>query len=268
MNQVEIDGKTYFMPSDWNELTRKQVLFVSRLFQGQLSMVDFKLRALFKFLSVSPKVLKRIHPEDAYFLGESLDFLFKEVSLTKNLLPVLRTGRRKYHGPADDMMNCTFGEFTMANSLLDAFAKSKEQKYLDEMVAVFYRPRKWFWFIRKAYSDNQDPRKKFVNRSLKRRCQRIDRLDYEVKYSIFLFFSGVLNSLPLLYPYIYEQQGGTGSEDNGWASLIISLADGKTDDKSLETVMNSNLYNVFIGLNKKAKEYHEYMHKIDSHDRY
>ena len=23
MNQVEIDGKTYFTPSDWNELTKK-----------------------------------------------------------------------------------------------------------------------------------------------------------------------------------------------------------------------------------------------------
>ena len=268
MNQVEIDGKTYFMPSDWNELTRKQVLFVSRLFQGQLTMVDFKLRVLCKVLSVSRKVLMRIHPEDAYFLGESLDFLFKEVCLTKNLLPVLRTGRRKYFGPADAMMNCTFGEFTMANSLLDSFSKTKEQKYLDEMVSVFYRPRKWFWFIRKSFTDNQDPRKRFVNRSLKRRCQRIANLDYEVKYSIFLFFSGVLNSLPLLYPYVYEQQGGIGSEDNGWASLIISLADGKTDDKSLETVMNSNLYNVLIGLNKKAKEYHEYMTKIESYDRH
>ena len=67
MNQVEIDGKTYFTPSDWNELTKKQVLFVSRLFQGQLTMVDFKLRALFDFLSVKTKVTKRIHPEDAIF---------------------------------------------------------------------------------------------------------------------------------------------------------------------------------------------------------
>jgi hypothetical protein len=268
MNQVEIDGKTYFMPSDWNELTRKQVLFISRLFQEQLTMLDFKLRVLIKFLSLKQKVIKRIHHDDAYFLCESFDFLFKEVSLTKNLLPVLRTGRRKYFGPADAMMNCTFGEFTMANSLLDSFSKTKDQKYLDEMVAVLYRPRTWFWFIRKTFTDNQDARKKFVNRTLKKRGTRMAVLDYNIKYSIFLFFSGVLNSLPILYPYVYEQQGGTGSEDNGWASLIISLADGKTDDQSLETVMNSNLYNVFIGLNKKAKEYHEYMHKIDSYDRH
>ena len=268
MNQVEIDGKTYFMPSDWNELTKNQVLFVSLLFQGQLTIVDFKLRALFKFLSVSPKVLKRIHPEDAYFLGESLDFLFKEASLTRNLLPVIGTGWRKCVGPSDAMMNCTFGEFTMANSLLDSYSKTKEQKYLDEMVAVLYRPRKRFWFIRKTFTDNQDPRKKFVNRSLKKRCTRIAALDYNVKYAVYLFLSGVLNSLPVLYPYVYQQKGDADSEDNGWASLIISLADGKTDDKSLETVMNSNLYNVLIGLNKKAKEYHEYISKIESYDRH
>ena len=175
---------------------------------------------------------------------------------------------RKYVGPSDAMMNCTFGEFTMANSLLDSFSSSKDQKYLDEMVAVLYRPKKWFWFIRKYFTDNQDPRKKFVNRSLKKRSGIMASVDYHVKYSVFLFFSGVLNSLPDLYPYVYQQKGDSGSEDNGWASLIISLADGKTDDKSLETIMNSNLYNVLIGLNKKSKEYHEYMSKIESHDRH
>ena len=268
MNQVKIDGKTYFTPSSWNELTRKQVLFISRLFQGQLTMVDFKLRALFDFLLVQPRILKRIHPEDAYFLCETLDFLFSEVFLTRNLLPVIRTGRRTFTGPSDAMMNCTFGEFTMANSLLDAFSKTKEQRYLDEMVSILYRPRKRFWFIRKGFSDSQDPRQRFTSRSLKTRCKRMARVEYSIKYSVFLFFSGVLNSLPALYRYVYEQKGDAGIEDNGWASLIISLADGKTDDKSLETVMNSNLYNVMIGLNKKAKEYHEYMTKIESYDRH
>ena len=268
MNQVEIDGKTYFTPSSWNELSRKQLLFVSRLFHGQLTIVDFKLRALFYFISITPKIKKRLHPEDTYFLCESLHFLFEEVSLTRNLLPILKTGFRTYVGPSDAMKNCTFGEFTMANSLLDSFSTSKDQKYLDEMVTVLYRPKKWFWFIRKNFTDNQDARKKFVNRSLKNRSGIMASVDYHVKYSMFLFFSGVLNSLPELYPYVYQQKGDSGVEDNGWASLIISLADGKTDDKSLETIMNSNLYNVLIGLNKKSKEYHEYMSKIESHDRH
>ena len=136
------------------------------------------------------------------------------------------------------------------------------------MVAILYRPKKWFWFIRKNFTDNQDARKKFVNRSLRKRSGIMASLDYHVKYSVFLFFSGVLNSLPELYPYLYQRKEDSGGEDDGWASLIISLADGKTDDKSLETIMSSNLYNVLIGLNKKAKEYHEYMSKIESYDRH
>ena len=94
------------------------------------------------------------------------------------------------------------------------------------------------------------------------------KIDHCLKHSVLLFFTGVLNSLTSLYPYVYRQKEDTDSQDNGWASLIISLADGKTEDKSPETVMNSNLYNVFIGLNKKAKEYQEYLDKIEDHGRH
>ena len=103
----------------------------------------------------------------------------------------------------------------------------------------------------KYFTDNQDLRAKFMNRTLKKRASTIGQVEHCVKYSVYLFMNGVLNSLPALYPYVYRQKDDAGSQDHGWASLIISLADGKTDDKSLETIMNSNLYNVFIGLNKK-----------------
>ncbi|MCX6303507.1 MAG: hypothetical protein NT040_00925 [Bacteroidetes bacterium] len=268
MNIVEIDHIRRSLPSEWNELSRKQLLYVSRLFSAKLTLVEFRVKALFVFLSLKRKSFKRIASEDAFTLCESLDFLNKEVTLTRNLLPVIKAGLRKYFGPADEMVYCTFGEFTLACSALDEFQKTGEEKYLDELVAILYRPKKYFWFIRKYFTDNQDPRRKFINRTLKKRAGKIARVDHCVKYSIYLFFNGVLNSLPGLYPYVYQQKAETDSQDNGWASLIISLADGKTDDKSLETIMNSNLYNVFIGLNKKAKEYHEYMSKIESYDRH
>jgi len=268
MNLVQIDNIRRFLPSTWNELTRKQLLHVSRLFRGELCLADFRIRALREFLAIKWKIFKRIDPEDAFVLCETLDFLTREVTLTRNVLPVISTGLRKYYGPSDAMTNCTFGEFTMASSVLEEYHKSGLEDQLDQLVAILYRPKKAFWFVRNYFTDNQDPRKKFVTRSLKKRCTRMAALDYHIKYSVFLFFSGVLNSLPVLYPYVYQQKGNAGSEDNGWASLIISLADGKTDDQSLETVMNSNLYNVFIGLNKKAKEYQEYVDKIESHGRH
>jgi len=268
MNQVQVDNIYRSLPSTWNELTREQLLYVSGLFASKLPLVEFRVKALFEFLSMKRTALKRIAPEDAYALCESLDFLNKEVNLTRNLLPVIKAGLKKYLGPADAMMYCTFGEFTLACSALDEYQKTGEEKYLDQLVAILYRPHKLCWAIRKYFTDNLDPRAKFMNRTLKKRAGKLGRVDLGVKYSIYLFFNGVLNSLPALYPYVYRQKDETDSQDNGWASLIISLADGKTDDKSLETIMNSNLYNVFIGLNKKAREYHEYLDIIESHGRY
>jgi len=223
---------------------------------------------LWEFLSIKRKVFRKIDPEDAHFLCETLDFLTKEVTLTKDVIPMIRINLRKYYGPADAMINCTFGEFTLASSVLDEYHASGAEAHLDRLVAILYRPKKAFWFIRKHFTDHQDPRVRFMNRSLKKRVGRMAKVDYYLKYSIFLFFTGVLNSLTALYPYVYRQKDETDSPDNGWASLIISLADGKTDDKSLETVMNSNLYNVFIGLNKKAKEYQNYLDKIENHGRH
>ncbi|MDD4554026.1 MAG: hypothetical protein PHP04_07495 [Bacteroidales bacterium] len=268
MNQVQIDNIYKLLPSTWNELTREQLLYVSGLFTSKLPLIEFRMKALFEFLSVKRKLLKRVAPEDAYVLCESLDFLNKEVTLTRNLLPVLKTGLKKYYGPTDAMVYCTFGEFTLACSALDDYQKTGEEQYLDQLVAILYRPQKFCWSIGKYFTDIQDPRAKFMNRTLKRRVGKLRSIDHCEKYSVYLFFNGVLNSLPALYPYVYSQKDETDSQDTGWASLIISLADGKTDDKSLETVMNSNLYNVFIGLNKKAREYHEYLDKIESHGRY
>ena len=268
MNLVQIDNIRRLLPSTWNELTREQLLHVSGLFASKLPLVEFRVKALFAFLSMKRKALKRIAPEDAYTLCESLDFLNKEISLTRNLLPVIKSGLNKYHGPADAMVYCTFGEFTLACSALDDYQKTGEEKHLDQLVAILYRPQKFFWIIRKYFTDNQDPRAKFMNRTLKKRAGKLGKVGHRVKYSVYLFFNGVLNSLPSLYPYVYRHKDEIDSQDNGWASLIISLADGKTDDKSLESVMNSNLYNVFIGLNKKAKEYQEYLDKIEDHGRH
>jgi hypothetical protein len=268
MNDVQIDKIRRPLPSTWNELTSRQLLFVSRLFQGMLTISDFRVRALREFLSVKRKVFRKIDPEDAHFLCETLDFLTKEIALTSNVIPVIRTGLKKYYGPADAMTNCTFGEFTLASSVLDEYHKSGDEAHLDQLVAILYRPKKVFWFIRRHFTDHQDPRVRFMNRSLKKRISRMAKVDYCIRYSVLLFFSGILNSLTGLYPYVYRHKDDFDSRDNGWASLIISLADGKTDDKSLETVMNSNLYNVFIGLNKKAREYQEYLDKIEDHGRH
>ena len=262
MNQVKIDSISRNLPSSWNELTKYQLIFISKMLRKGLSIVDFKVSTLFEFLSVKMKVFQRINSEDAWGLFKTLDFLLSEVTLTRNLIPVIRSGLFKYLGPSDGLLYCTFGEFTQAHTRFEQYVETKSSSALDELVAILYRPKKFGWVIRRYFTDSPDPRLRFKERSFKRRIRKIRKVDPLIKYSVFLFFSGCLNSLPKQFPNVYRKKEDTASSAGGWISLIISLADGKTDNHSIDLVVNSNLYNVFLGLEQKSIEYFEYLDKI------
>ena len=263
MNQVKIDNISRNIPSSWNELTKNQLIFISGMLHKGLSVVDFKVITLFEFLSIKMKVFKQINSEDAWCLCKTLDFILAEVTLTRNLIPVIRPVFSKLYGPSDGLLYCTFGEFTQAYTRFEQYVETKSSSALDELFAILYRPKKFGWFIRRYFTDSPDPRVRFKERSFKRRIRKIRRVDPLIKYSVFLFFSGCLNSLPKQFPNVYRKKEDTASSAGGWISLIISLADGKTDNQSIDLVVNSNLYNVFLGLEQKSIEYFEYLDKIE-----
>jgi len=267
MNKVRIDSASFQLPSSWDELTREQFLFVSNLFNRRLSIIEFKVKVLLHCLAIKPILINRIEPEDIHFLCQSFDFLIKDVSLTKNLIPVISKRFFRFYGPSDKMLHCTFGEFTRAHNRLDQYIKTKDENVLNEIIAILYRPKKSFWFIRKYLTNNKDPRRKLHDISVKKRTVKFSTIDPNIKYGIFLFFTGVLNSLPIQFPNVFRKKEDQG-EDNkfGWVPLVISLADGKTDDESLERVLNSNLYNVFFGLEQKAIEYFKYLQETKHHE--
>ena len=266
MNTVEIDSASFQLPASWDELTRKQLLMVANLFNRRLSVIDFKLKILLHCLAIRPKLIKRINPEDAYFLCQSFDFLLKDVTLTRNLIPVIRKRFIRYYGPSDKMLHCSFGEFTKAHNKLDQYIKTRDENVLNEIIAILYRRKKSFWFIRKRFTNNKDPRKKLHDLSLTKRTASFEKLDPVIRYGVFLFFTGVLNSLPQQFPNVFRKREDSEENKHGWVPLVISLSDGKTDDESLDRVLNSNLYNVFFGLEQKATEYFKFIAETKRHE--
>jgi hypothetical protein len=270
MNTIEIGKVKVLTPASWNELTRKQLVYIAELFDSKFTLIDFKVRVLKAFLSLKRKISRQISHEDAYFLTETLDFLFKPVNLTKNLIPTIKISLfRKLYGPADKMMTSTFGEFIKAHTRFELYEKNKtappetlisklyEEKdaFLNEMVAILYRPKKVCWWIRRYFTDKTDCRVPFMDRTLFSRTKDISKIDKKIRFSVYLFFSGILGSLPEQFPNLYRKKDDQDEKKTGWADLIISLADDHMDDESLDRVMNSNLYNVLIGLEKKSAEY-------------
>ena len=270
MVEVLIDNKKRFLPSRWNELTRDQLIYVCSIFGKYGTLASFQVNILRKFLSLGLKQFKKIAPDDVIFLSESFSFLQNDVTLTRCLVKSIRVPRfpwNRYTGPTDNMSECTFGEFIKAQVRYEQYASAPDARALDELAAILYRPRKWFWWIRKHFTESNDPRQRFMDKNLPARAGRMSRVDHATKYSVFLFLSGIQASLMEKFPNVYRQSGGSDKRElSGWASLVISLADGKTDDASLNCIMNSNLYNVFFGLEKKSIDYYELKRKFPEND--
>ena len=184
------------------------------------------------------------------------------MKLNRNLLPrILR-----YHGPADGMKDCSFGEFTRVQMKVEDYSKSGDDKDLDELVATLYRRRRPLWFIRRRFVATSDCRRRFIEKDLPARMKKMSRAPHAEKYAVFLFVMGVMGSLPEKFPNVYRKKGERDQAGGGWASLIISLADGKTDDESLDRVFYSNMYNVFMGLEQKAIEYFQFLKDTKQND--
>ncbi len=270
MHQVQIGKVSRSLPGSWNELSRKQIIHVCSLFNEKTAMADFKVKLLWNFLSVKSRLWKKMDAEDIYFLGETLNFLTAPVNLTKSLIVSFRCNRfpwTRYCGPADSMTTSTFGEFTKAQMKYEDYAGSKDPHALDELVAILFRRKKPFWFIRRHFVETTDPRVPLFDRTLADRTANVSTLPHELKYAVFLFFSGVYASLPAKFPNVYKSKPlSSNDKSGGWASLIISLADGKTDDESIGRIMNSNMYNVFLGLEHKSIEYFEFLKKHPPND--
>lgn len=252
---MSINGKTIPFPQQWDELSAAQLTFLAGLFSKKLNTFQFRTNLVLNFLRLSPHRAARISDEDLWGLTGLVDFVFKEITLTKNLIPRIRS----WHGPADGLRDCTFGEFTRVQMKMEDFIASGDDKDLDELAAILYRRKKPFWFIRKHFSDSSDCRRKFTEKQHPERTRRMARADRAEKYAVFLFVNGVLGSLPEKFPNVYRKKGGNKEHKGGWASLIISLADGRTDDESLDRVFYSNMYNVFMGLEAKATEYFDFL---------
>ena len=261
MNIITIDGKNFTLPASWNELTRDQLIYLADLFSQKLSVIDFKAHLLWKFLKIKKNIFARIDEEDAYGLTNTFQFLLDDVKLTSNLIPRIN----RFYGPSNAMMDCAFGEFTKAQMCLEDYSRSGEDKYLDQLVAILYRSKKKLWWIRKSFSESTDCRVKYLDKYLPDRTKAMAKADHNIKYAVFLFVTGVLSSLPDKFPNVYRKKDDNETGTGGWASLIISLADGKTDDESLDKVFYSNMYNVFMGLEQKAIEYFKFL-KDTKHD--
>lgn len=256
MTLIEIyeTGQNIEIPSSWDEMTPEQVRFVFKTHEHCVlsgkSPLEFNIMVLYHFLGVkrtfnsirkfcTQKVLAEKVSENVHWLCYNcLSFLFDNnqesdeaprlaYTSVVNSLPEIRSKLGPLLiGPADLLMNLTFGEFRRASSALTTFFRTKDIADLNECIACLYRRRS-----RKA---NRAGRKvKPIGHDFDKDIKLVASLPAWKKNLIMCWFASCLEYLQSGTIYLDTEEVDlkelfAGSEQPGpkfnWTDLLIQLA--------------------------------------------
>jgi hypothetical protein len=177
--------------------------------------------------------------EQLYILSEQTQFVFKpntkqlNLNFAKNLIPEFTFRSKKYTGYKFSIENnmlftdFTAEQFCNAYELYTAYAKSGNVLYLDMLINVLYRNKK-------ALTKSID---------LPTEAKRTHKLDFRIKYGVFLCFQAIMTWLidKSTYSLLWTRTDDEiHSKINlGMGSTIYSMA--KTGYGSIIEVNNMNL---------------------------
>jgi len=199
MIDLSIEGKRYFLPENWQEISRNDLLIIADLYTRYLGSTDFLKFALIRMLGIR-RYLVRYHDQVAFAHGlyrvlpipaiihsginrgrvkvipqEDLLVLSQMLSwinsadkanntLTRNLLPRITIRRSLFsrlhlYGPADHLRDVIAIEYANADSAFLAYCATGDLDQLDDLVGALYRPRKWYWRLERLFTDKNTSRR-------------------------------------------------------------------------------------------------------------
>lgn len=272
MHTLYIGKKKYQLPSRWEELSRKQVIRAAWLSAQQLSSVQLA-KLLFMVLTLSLPWYQRIRVQFFYLFQASIhergDLVFLTRSLaeftdfTTQKVKIIRgrfVPRFQFYGPASKLANCTFWEYVKAEQYFTAYMKSRDEEWLNKLIAVLYRLRS------SRYDPNlhEDIRLPLIEASIPYRAKLIGSLPLPERIAILMWFDGcrqfIIKSFPLIYKKRDPQEGKPTSKldqkakSGDWLTLINSLS---TDMLQFQQIPNVNLTVALTDISlrtKRAKE--------------
>lgn len=255
----------------WSEMTVQQFLpAVRAIYQTARYKPETRYMIPILCSNISKEDYLKFNKIQALQLVSAFDFLLDYEDLpVKWLIPKLEISHRKkkkedngkeefarfflpttiLHGPADKLKNLVFEEFMYAEAMLDAYQKKQEDTYLNQFVAILFRP--------KARNKNitGDVRENFNKHSVDMRAQIVASVPMADKQAVMLNYIGCKALFPKLYEDLFSTGGDTSEKNNtsfSWLDVAYRVSEHKPSE--LEMLKRQNLHEVLASLNLKIRD--------------
>ena len=284
MHTLEIPDKKQVVdfPSEIDEMNQDQYLcyieLVLHYISGNIDENQFKTRLLQKLLDIRmsykyalmSNLDKGFCNAEIVRLSDLMDCFIEDyqkkgkpvksfkLKSVRNFVPKILG----YYGPKDCFENLTYCEYRTAREYFRVFAESSEDKDLNHLVAVLYRPSKPWWFVRKRLPSCDGEIRIPINSKsnpllLERRVKRIAKVPFHIRYSVFLYFSGcedflktgkpVIDGIELDFSDLYKEKDADQSNEGnvGLIGLLYSIAETGVFG-TIEQTDNQNIWDIMV----------------------
>lgn len=237
MNVINIGGLIRKVPSSWNELERKDMMWLMENFEHLLKpSYEFRLRFMLRLLNIQKWRLRKLRDlfnvpvAQISYLSNIVDWAMpiENVRLSKNLVPTKYVLGTKLLGPADGLANLTLEEFSFADFHFRAFMTTQNVAELNKLCAILWRKKGEVLKVDDVRYRN-DNRILFNSYAINKNAYRFKFAPLKFKYFILMFFWGNRNIFVDKHPNVFS--GGNESQSAGlnlgWINVMFELAGSK-----------------------------------------
>ncbi len=263
MRKVEFGRRLYLVPAAWNELSRQQLLRVTRL-HCQPFATDRALDDAFRAVLLPARQWARLNAVQRVELRRLVPVRFLRdptecAPLTEQRLPWLTRPfrhdplQRRYHGPRANFRNLRFAEFMFADTYFLRYLQTGDEAQLNRLVAVLYRPQR-AGYAPHAPAYGGDRREEFNENLLDARARRLASVPHHAKYAVLLWYRGCRRALESRFEYVFSDDNNAKAATGGWSDVLHELAGGVPQ---LDATAQQLLPNVLREMNRVLRQHAE-----------
>jgi len=193
-------------------------------------------------------------------LLKTVNFITEAPSLTNQLIPRFSLWPLPFalYGPSDSCYNINYNELIHAQLAYTNYNNTKKTEYLNNLVAVLYRPRK-IWVNKNSPGWDGDMREPFSAYNYQRRAKLLRFVPFKIKYAIFIFYSGSLALMEKEHPLCFQKSTRTSStpRQHNPAKELINLVPviTKADPTKNKEIYITPAWDVFDAYEAALKEF-------------
>lgn len=217
MIHLPVKNKDYYLPESFNELNKKQLIWLARL-MSQEKTEYHELEVLNALLDVGLFEFFRISPEIKLNMLPLTQWVYEGNTLTEQLIPEYNS----LFGPCREFDNLTLGEFHFSEMYYQQVAKG-DNAAANNLIAVLYRkPRP---FYNKTKDKHGDIRLPFNANLIAYYANKIAPWPISVKTAIVMWYDGCREKLVETYNEVFSAGSGEHNDnDAGMYGVIRNLS--------------------------------------------